>query len=111
MNMYYVVFCGEELKCSIAGGALYACGLTGIFGDDPPGILETFLFSSLIVAVDPVSQSVSCLFTFSCLFTLLSCLFTTGRRPRRLRGDPRQRDPLHRRLRGVPPQRRRHCRE
>ena len=38
-----------------AGGALYACGLTGIFGADPPGILETFLFSSLIVAVDPVA--------------------------------------------------------
>ena len=37
------------------GGALYACGLTGIFGADPPGILETFLFSSLIVAVDPVA--------------------------------------------------------
>ena len=39
----------------VAGGALYACGLTGIFGADPPGILETFLFSSLIVAVDPVA--------------------------------------------------------
>ena len=39
----------------LAGGALYACGLTGIFGPDPPGILETFLFSSLIVAVDPVA--------------------------------------------------------
>ena len=29
--------------------------MTGIFGADPPGILETFLFSSLIVAVDPVA--------------------------------------------------------
>ncbi|CAH0388012.1 unnamed protein product, partial [Bemisia tabaci] len=31
-------------------------------------------------------------------------------RSRRLRGDPRQRDPLHRRLRRIPPQRCRHCR-
>jgi NhaP-type Na+/H+ or K+/H+ antiporter len=26
-----------------------------VFGPDPPGILETFLFASLIVAVDPVA--------------------------------------------------------
>ena len=32
------------------------------------------------------------------------------RRPRRFRGDPRQRDPLHHRLRRVPSQRCRHCR-
>ena len=37
------------------GGSLYACGLAGWFGDDPPDILETFLFSSLISAVDPVA--------------------------------------------------------
>ena len=37
------------------GGSLYACGLGGLFGDDPPDILETFLFSSLISAVDPVA--------------------------------------------------------
>lgn len=37
------------------GASLYACGLTGIYGDDPPRILETLLFSSLIVAVDPVA--------------------------------------------------------
>jgi sodium/hydrogen exchanger-like protein 3 len=34
---------------------LWACGLTGIYGDDPPNILETFMFASLIVAVDPVA--------------------------------------------------------
>ena len=39
------------------GGSLYACGyyFEGIYGPDPPNILETFLFSSLIVAVDPVA--------------------------------------------------------
>ena len=37
------------------GGGLYACGLLGCFGRDPPDILETFLFSSLISAVDPVA--------------------------------------------------------
>ena len=37
------------------GGGLYACGQGGLFGDDPPDILETFLFSSLISAVDPVA--------------------------------------------------------
>merc|ERR1711936_1532842 len=30
-------------------------GKLGAFGHDPPGILETFLFSSLISAVDPVA--------------------------------------------------------
>ena len=37
------------------GGSLYLVGLTGCFGDDPPNVLETFLFSSLISAVDPVA--------------------------------------------------------
>lgn len=37
------------------GLSLYACGLTGIYGEDAPGILETFLFSSLVCAVDPVA--------------------------------------------------------
>eukprot|EP00095_Tigriopus_kingsejongensis_P011572 snap_masked-scaffold1091_size63258-processed-gene-0.9 protein:Tk11572 transcript:snap_masked-scaffold1091_size63258-processed-gene-0.9-mRNA-1 annotation:"sodium hydrogen exchanger 3" len=37
------------------GGAMYGLGQTGLFGPDPPGILETFLFASLIVAVDPVA--------------------------------------------------------
>merc|ERR1712012_18501 len=36
-------------------GALYACGVGGLFGADPPNILESFLFSSLISAVDPVA--------------------------------------------------------
>merc|ERR1711936_133904 len=30
-------------------------GKLGLFGDDPPELLETFLFSSLISAVDPVA--------------------------------------------------------
>jgi len=61
------------------GGLLFACGLSGmthqtfnlinlsfyselnqflklgIYGEDPPNILDTFLFSSLISAVDPVA--------------------------------------------------------
>ena len=37
------------------GGSLYLVGLSGCFGADPPNILETFLFSSLISAVDPVA--------------------------------------------------------
>jgi NhaP-type Na+/H+ or K+/H+ antiporter len=39
-----------------AGASLYACGLTGIYGaEHTPDLLETFLFASLIVAVDPVA--------------------------------------------------------
>ena len=39
------------------GGGLFACSqiFPKIFGDDPPNILEMFLFSSLISAVDPVA--------------------------------------------------------
>jgi solute carrier family 9 (sodium/hydrogen exchanger), member 3 len=37
------------------GGALYFCGKTGIFGDIELPLLDTFLFSSLISAVDPVA--------------------------------------------------------
>ena len=37
------------------GGGLIAMGKLGLFGDDPPELLETFLFSSLISAVDPVA--------------------------------------------------------
>ena len=38
------------------GVALWGVGQTGLYGEhDTPGILETFLFSSLISAVDPVA--------------------------------------------------------
>lgn len=37
------------------GGSLYFCGMAGIFGDIQTPILDTFLFSSLISAVDPVA--------------------------------------------------------
>ena len=39
------------------GGSLYACGLTGIYGPDSetPKFLDTFIFASLISAVDPVA--------------------------------------------------------
>ena len=39
----------------IPGVSLWAVSLTGLFGEDPPTVLETFLFASLIVAVDPVA--------------------------------------------------------
>lgn len=34
---------------------MYFCGLTGIYGDIQTPILDTFLFASLISAVDPVA--------------------------------------------------------
>lgn len=36
---------------------MWACGLTGIYGgaDDTPAFLDTFVFASLISAVDPVA--------------------------------------------------------
>eukprot|EP00096_Caligus_rogercresseyi_P006867 TRINITY_DN2383_c0_g1_i1.p1 TRINITY_DN2383_c0_g1~~TRINITY_DN2383_c0_g1_i1.p1 ORF type:complete len:889 (-),score=207.95 TRINITY_DN2383_c0_g1_i1:856-3522(-) len=37
------------------GLSLWCCGHTGVFGADPPNILEMLLFSSLISAVDPVA--------------------------------------------------------
>ena len=37
------------------GASLYGCGQAGLFGENPPKMLETFLFSSLVVAVDPVA--------------------------------------------------------
>ncbi len=41
---------------SITGIALWGVGQTGLYGThDTPGLLETFLFSSLISAVDPVA--------------------------------------------------------
>jgi sodium/hydrogen exchanger-like protein 3 len=46
---------GTIFNVMTIGAALYGCGQAGAFGVDPPGILETFLFSSLISAVDPVA--------------------------------------------------------
>ena len=46
------------IKCIFTspGLALWGCGQAGIYGEhDTPGLLETFLFSSLISAVDPVA--------------------------------------------------------
>lgn len=37
------------------GGSLYFCGMAGFFGDIQTPLLDTFLFSSLISAVDPVA--------------------------------------------------------
>ena len=45
-----------SLTLNITGLALWGCGQAGIYGEhDTPGLLETFLFSSLISAVDPVA--------------------------------------------------------
>ena len=46
---------GTIFNAMTIGAALYGCGVAGAFGDDHPQILETFLFSSLISAVDPVA--------------------------------------------------------
>ena len=46
---------GTIFNAMTIGSALYACGVGGLFGADPPNILESFLFSSLISAVDPVA--------------------------------------------------------
>ncbi len=46
---------GTIFNAMTIGAALWLCGWAGWFGDDPPQILETFLFSSLISAVDPVA--------------------------------------------------------
>ena len=41
---------------TLLGIALWSVGQTGLYGEhNTPGILETFLFSSLISAVDPVA--------------------------------------------------------
>lgn len=40
--------------CILKGLALWGCGLTGVYGFELP-ILDTFLFSALISAVDPVA--------------------------------------------------------
>jgi len=46
---------GTIFNAMCIGAALYGCGVLGAFGPDHPEILETFLFSSLISAVDPVA--------------------------------------------------------
>jgi len=46
---------GTIFNAMCIGAALYGCGVAGAFGADHPEILETFLFSSLISAVDPVA--------------------------------------------------------
>ena len=47
---------GTIFNMVTVGSALYACGLSGIYSDElTPSLLETFLFASLIVAVDPVA--------------------------------------------------------
>ena len=49
-SLYYL----DAMLCP--GVALWGVGQTGLYGEhDTPGILETFLFSSLISAVDPVA--------------------------------------------------------
>ena len=46
----------QPLDHACPGLALWGCGQAGIYGEhDTPGLLETFLFSSLISAVDPVA--------------------------------------------------------
>ena len=46
---------GTIFNAMTIGAALFACGKAGVFGHEPPELLETFLFSSLISAVDPVA--------------------------------------------------------
>ncbi|BFF94514.1 sodium/hydrogen exchanger 3 [Drosophila madeirensis] len=47
---------GTIFNIATIGGALYACGLTGIYGEgQTPGLMDIFLFTSLISAVDPVA--------------------------------------------------------
>ena len=56
--MSFNTFIDKEIyfNKTILGLALWGCGQAGIYGEhDTPGLLETFLFSSLISAVDPVA--------------------------------------------------------
>lgn len=50
-NIYYHSIQYKQIH---AGLSLWACGLFGIYGINPP-ILHTFVFASLISAVDPVA--------------------------------------------------------
>ncbi|KAM7352991.1 na[+]/H[+] hydrogen exchanger 2 isoform 14-T16 [Cochliomyia hominivorax] len=48
---------GTIFNIATIGGSLYACGLSGIYGSEAetPKFLDTFIFASLISAVDPVA--------------------------------------------------------
>ncbi|XP_055839648.1 sodium/hydrogen exchanger 3 isoform X22 [Episyrphus balteatus] len=48
---------GTIFNVATIGSSLWACGLTGIYGDESqtPKLLDTFIFASLISAVDPVA--------------------------------------------------------
>ncbi|XP_044572484.1 sodium/hydrogen exchanger 3 isoform X24 [Drosophila ananassae] len=47
---------GTIFNIATIGGSLYACGLFGIYGEgETPGLMDVFLFASLISAVDPVA--------------------------------------------------------
>ena len=51
MKLRNISFCALFL---FVGVSLWACGLTGVYGFEI-SLLETFIFSSLISAVDPVT--------------------------------------------------------
>ncbi|KAM8716660.1 hypothetical protein ACLKA7_003525 [Drosophila subpalustris] len=46
---------GTIFNVATIGGSLYACGVCGFFGEEVPQLMDTFLFASLISAVDPVA--------------------------------------------------------
>ncbi|XP_016970778.1 sodium/hydrogen exchanger 3 isoform X17 [Drosophila rhopaloa] len=47
---------GTIFNIATIGGSLYACGVMGIYGEgETPGLMDVFLFASLISAVDPVA--------------------------------------------------------
>ncbi|XP_032583280.1 sodium/hydrogen exchanger 3 isoform X5 [Drosophila sechellia] len=47
---------GTIFNIATIGGSLYACGKMGIYGEsETPGLMDVFLFASLISAVDPVA--------------------------------------------------------
>ncbi|XP_041632134.1 sodium/hydrogen exchanger 3 isoform X14 [Drosophila kikkawai] len=47
---------GTIFNIATIGGSLYACGMMGIYGEsETPGLMDVFLFASLISAVDPVA--------------------------------------------------------
>lgn len=48
------VLLNSSYHSTFSGGALYGCGVTGLFDVETP-ILDIFLFASLVSAVDPVA--------------------------------------------------------